>query len=123
MTSNKKMSLWGKMYWCLFFSFMYVPIVVLMVFSFNESKSRSLFTGFTFKWYKQLFQNEMILKSFAVSIVIALVSSILVTIIGTAAAVGINSLKKWQRSVIMNISYMPIINPEIITGVSLMLLF
>lgn len=123
MTSKKKISVWGKLYWCLFFSFMYVPIIVLMVFSFNESKSRTIFKGFTFKWYESLFHNEMILKSLGISIVIAAVSSVLVTLIGTAAAIGISKMKRWQRSLIMNISYMPIINPEIITGVSLMLLF
>ena len=123
MTSKSKMSVLSKTYWCLFFSFMYIPIFVMIALSFNESKSRTVFTGFTFKWYEQLFQNEMILKSFGTSIMVAVVSSVVVTIIGTLAAVGICSMKKWQRSLVMNVSYMPIINPEIITGISLMLLF
>ena len=123
MTRKSKTSLLTKIYWCVFFSFMYIPIVVMMALSFNESKSRSVFTGFSLKWYEQLFQNEMILKSFATSIFIAIVSSIVVTILGTLAAVGICKMRKWQQSVVLNISYMPIINPEIIIGISLMLLF
>ncbi|MBP8855432.1 MAG: ABC transporter permease [Oscillospiraceae bacterium] len=110
-------------YLTLVFSFMYVPIAVMAVFSFNESKSRTVFTGFTLDWYKNLFRNEMILQSLAISLVVALVSAGIATVIGTMAAIGINNMKRGARSVVLNISYMPVINPEIVTGVSLMLLF
>ena len=112
-----------RVYLVLLFSFMYVPIAVMAVFSFNESKSRTIFTGFTFKWYKSLFQNEMILGALGLSLVVALIAAVVATVVGTAAAIGINAMGKRSQAVINNISYMPVVNPEIITGVSLMLLF
>ena len=112
-----------RVYLVLLFSFMYVPIAVMAVFSFNESKSRAIFTGFTFKWYKSLFHNEMILSALGLSLVVALIAAVVATVVGTAAAIGINAMGKRSQAVINNISYMPVVNPEIITGVSLMLLF
>lgn len=105
------------------FSFLYVPIAVLIVFSFNESKSRTLFTGFTLDWYKNLFHNEMILNALGTSLLIAVVSSILVTVLGTLAAIGIHSMRRRARSAVTTISHIPNVNPEIITGVSMMMLF
>jgi len=102
--------------------FLYIPMIVMVVFSFNESKGRT-FTGFTFYWYEKLFQNELIMKSFFLSIIIALLSSFIATILGTFAAVGISNMKKSAKSLVLNISYIPIINPDIITGISLMILF
>ena len=112
-----------RVYLVLLFSFMYVPIAVMAVFSFNESKSRTIFTGFTFKWYQSLFHNEMILSALGLSLVVALIAAVVATVVGTAAAIGINAMGKRSQAVINNISYMPVVNPEIITGVSLMLLF
>ena len=103
--------------------FLYIPIFVLIAFSFNASKSRAHFTGFSLQWYEKLFHNEAILTSLLNTIIIALVSSLIATIIGTAAAIGIHRMKPITKTTIMNITYIPIINPEIITGVSLMLLF
>ncbi len=103
--------------------FLYAPIFVLIVFSFNESKSRSMFTGFTLDWYVRLFHNRIIISSLINTLIIAVVASIGSTILGTLAAIGINSMRKVPKSVVMNITNMPIINPEIVTGVSLMLLF
>lgn len=110
-------------YLALLFSFLYVPIAVLIVFSFNESKSRTVFTGFTLDWYRNLFHNEMILSALGTSLVIAVVSSVLVTLLDTLAAIGIHSMKKRTRSMVTTISHIPNVNPEIITGVSMMLLF
>ena len=107
----------------LIFSFLYVPIAVMAVFSFNESKSRSVFTGFTLNWYKSLFTNSMILDALALSVAIALISALISTVVGTMAAVGISGMGRKSRLLINNLSYLPIVNPEIITGVSLMLLF
>ena len=112
-----------RVYLVLLFSFLYVPIAVMAVFSFNESKSRTLFTGFTTKWYESLFRNEMILSALGLSLVVALISAVAATVVGTAAAIGINAMGKRSQAVINNVSYMPVVNPEIITGVSLMLLF
>ena len=95
----------------------------MIAFSFNESKSRSNFTGFTLGWYKSLFHNEMILSALGLSLVLALVSSIIATVLGTLATLGINSMSRKSQLIINNISYVPVVNPEIITGVSLMLLF
>ncbi|MGN0623444.1 MAG: ABC transporter permease [Oscillospiraceae bacterium] len=103
--------------------FLYVPIFVLIVFSFNNSKSRSVFSGFTFKWYERLFHNEIIISSLINTIIIAILASIISTILGTLAAIGINSMRKLPKAMVMNVTNMPIINPEIVTGVSLMLLF
>jgi spermidine/putrescine transport system permease protein len=103
--------------------FLYVPIFVLIVFSFNETKSRSVFSGFTLDWYERLFHNEIIISSLVNTIIIAVLTSIISTILGTLAAIGINSMRKVPKAVVMNITNMPIINPEIVTGVSLMLLF
>mgnify|MGYP003819668941 CR=1 FL=1 len=119
----RKPSALGRVYMVLIFSFMYVPIAVMAFFSFNASKSRSVFTGFTLSWYKNLFRDEMILSALGISLIIALVASVIATVLGTMASIGIHSMHKATRSVIMNISYMPVINPEIITGVSMMLLF
>ena len=119
----RRVGLLSKVYMILIFSFMYVPIAVMAVFSFNESKSRSNFTGFTLSWYQNLFRNDMILSALGLSLVIALVASIVATVLGTMASIGIHSMNRGARNVIMNISYMPVINPEIITGVSMMLLF
>ena len=104
-------------------AFLYAPIGVLIFFSFNQSKSRSNFTGFTLDWYVKLFHNDLIIQSLINTLIVALVSSIIATVIGTIAAVGINSMKNWKRSIIMNITYLPIVNPEIVIGVSFMLLF
>ena len=112
----------GKIYLALVVLFLYVPIFVLIVFSFNESKSTT-FTGFTLEWYAKLFRNELIISSLINTILIAVASSILATILGTLAAVGINSMRKVPKAVVMNVTNMPVINPEIVTGVSLMLLF
>lgn len=113
----------GKIYLALVLLFLYVPIFVLIVFSFNESKSSSVFSGFTLDWYKRLFNNRIIISSLVNTIIIAVAASIISTILGTLAAIGINSMKRVPRAVVMNVTNMPIINPEIVTGVSLMLLF
>lgn len=113
----------GKIYLALVLLFLYVPIFVLIVFSFNESKSSSVFSGFTLDWYKRLFNNRIIISSLVNTIIIAVAASIISTILGTLAAIGINSMRRVPRTVVMNVTNMPIINPEIVTGVSLMLLF
>lgn len=113
----------SKIYMALLLMFLYVPIFVLVVFSFNTTKSRTVFEGFTFDWYIRLFQNELILTSLRNTIIISVLAAVISTILGTAAAIGINNMKKFPKAVVMNINNFPIINPEIVTGVSLMLLF
>ena len=112
-----------RTYLVLVFGFMYLPIAVLIAYSFNENKSRAVFTGFSLKWYASLFHNEMILAALGLSLVLPFVSAIIATVLGTLATIGINSMSRKAQLIINNISYVPVVNPEIITGVSLMLLF
>lgn len=116
-------SVYAKLYMYLLYIFLYLPILVLIVFSFNASKSRANWTGFTFDWYIRLFNNEDILRSLVNTVIIAVAASVLATVLGTVAALGIHSMKKTPRSLIMGATYIPVINPEIILGISLMLLF
>nr|MBQ4319812.1 ABC transporter permease [Clostridia bacterium] len=113
----------NKIYLIVVFAFLYIPILVLIVNSFNASKSRTVWTGFTLDWYRKLFSNETILTSLLNTLIVAAIASIFATIIGTVAALGIYNMKKLSRTVIMNVTYLPLLNPEIVTGVSLMLLF
>lgn len=113
----------SKFYMTLVLLFLYLPIFVLIVYSFNTTKSRTVFSGFTFDWYVRLFQNELILTSLRNTLVISVCAAVISTILGTVAAIGINNMRKFPKAVIMNINNIPIINPEIVTGVSLMLLF
>ncbi|MGM9653551.1 MAG: ABC transporter permease [Eubacteriales bacterium] len=113
----------SKIFTALVFLFLYIPIFVLIVNSFNASKSRTVWTGFTLDWYDKLFHNEVILSSLLNTLIVALIASAAATLLGTAAAIGIFNMKSISRKVIMNITYMPLLNPEIVTGVSLMLLF
>lgn len=117
------MKKFSKIYMALLLAFLYVPIFVLIVFSFNTTKSRTVFEGFTFDWYIRLFQNELILTSLRNTIIISVLAATISTVLGTAAAIGINNMRKIPKAVVMNINSFPIINPEIVTGVSLMLLF
>ena len=118
-----KLKTLSKVYMGLVLMFLYVPIFVLIVFSFNETKSRSVFSGFTLDWYAKLFRNEVIISSLMNTIIIAVIASSAATLLGTLAAIGINSMRKVPKAIVMNITNMPIVNPEIVTGVSLMLLF
>lgn len=112
----------SKLYLYLIFIFLYAPIIVLMVYSFNESKYR-VWTGFSFKWYMELFRDRQIMDALYNTIFVAVIASILSTIIGTIAAIGIEGMRKWQKKTVMNVTMLPVLNPDIVTGISLMLLF
>ena len=103
--------------------FLYAPILVLMVFSFNESPSRAHWGGFSLRWYAELANDTAITTALANTISIALLSAFFATLIGTLAALGIDSLGRRAKTAVMNITNIPVFNPEIVTGVSLMLLF
>ena len=113
----------GSIYLTLVLIFLYAPIATLMILSFNSSKSRSNFGGFTFSWYLGLFENEAIMKAFETTIVLAFMSALIATILGTAACTGMQFMKRRSRSIIMGITNIPMLNADIVTGVSLMLLF
>ncbi len=112
-----------KSYVFLIFAFLYAPILILIIFSFNASKSRANWDGFTLKWYFELFQDRQIMSALYYTFLIALLSSIIATLIGIAASIGIFNLKKLPQKVILNLNYLPILNPDIVTGISLMVLF
>lgn len=116
-------SFFKKMYIALIFIFLYAPIVTLIVLSFNASKSRSKWGGFTFQWYVELFSNEAILQSFANTMIIAFLSALIATVIGIAACIGLQNMKHRTQSLLISISYIPMLNADIVTGISLMLLF
>ncbi|WP_243158097.1 ABC transporter permease [Aminipila terrae] len=116
------MKWYSKTYIGVFLAFLYLPIMILIIFSFNDTKGRT-FTGFTTKWFVQLFSDAAVMDALWTTIVVALVSSVIATVMGTAAAFGLEKMDAKLKSVVMNLTYVPIINPEIITGVSFMLLF
>lgn len=112
-----------KLYLALIFIILYAPIVTLIVLSFNQSKTRSKWGGFTLKWYKELFQNEQIMSAFYTTLIIAFLSAVAATVIGTAAAIAIQGMKNRWRTLYMGVTNIPMMNAEIVMGVSLMLLF
>lgn len=112
-----------RIYLILIFLFLYLPIVVLIVLSFNNSKSRVIWGGFTFKWYLELFTSSMIMDALKMTVLLTLASSILATLLGTLAAIGINSMKKNSRSIMLGATNIPLLNADIVTGISMMLLF
>lgn len=107
----------------LMLAFLYAPILILIVFSFNKSKTLGNWSGFTFDWYTRLFQTKEITDALLVTISVAAISALVATALGTCAAIGIHSMKRRRRAVIENISQLPMVNPDLVTGISLMLLF
>ncbi|NLA77153.1 MAG: ABC transporter permease, partial [Clostridiales bacterium] len=119
-----KMKIPSKAYMFFVFVFLYAPIVVMIVYSFNSSESTAVMTGFSLKWYNRLFQDEATLRALYNTLILAISSSIFSTILGTAAAVGLDKWKKSPiRSGVMSVTNIPMMNPEIVTGISMMLLF
>lgn len=112
-----------KIYIFLIFIFLYSPIITLMVLSFNASRTRSKWGGFSLKWYQALFQNEAIMEALWNTLSIAFLSALIATIIGTIACISMQSMKKRNRAFLMGIVNIPMLNAEIVTGISLMLLF
>ena len=114
----------SKAYMFIIFAMLYAPIVVLVIFSFNESGSLSEFTRISFKWYKELFLDEKALLALKNSLILAVCSSVLATVIATFAAMGIHHMrKKYVKNAIKSVTNIPMVNPDIVTGVSMMLLF
>ena len=113
-----------KIYIFLVFLFLFAPLFVIMLYSFNLSNSTSVFTGFSLQWYKELIHDTELLNALKNSIILAILSSTIATIIGTSAAVGIHAYRKnWTKSAAMTVTNIPMMNPDIVTGISMMLLF
>lgn len=110
-------------YLVLILVFLYAPILTMMVLSFNNSKSRTQWGGFTLKWYSQMFESATIMDALGNTLMIAFVSALAATIIGTAASIAISNMKRVPRSIVMGITNIPMLNADIVTGISLMLGF
>lgn len=123
MVNKKARGFFRGTYLGLMLLFLYAPILILIVFSFNESKTLGNWTGFTFDWYAKLFRSSEIMDALVVTISVALISSVVSTALGTLAAIGLHSMGRRRRAVIENISQLPMVNPDLVTGISLMLLF
>lgn len=119
----KKPGAISKIFTGIIFIFLYAPIIVLIVFSFNSSKSRTIWTGFTLDWYKELLQDRTVIDSLFTTLQVSVLACVIATILGTFAALGLYSLKRKWRRPLVQLSNMPVINADIITGVSLSLLF
>lgn len=105
-------------------AFLYVPIAVLILFSFNASKSRAQWDGFTLAWYMELLRDGEILGALQVTVMIAVMAAAAATLLGTLGAIGIHSMKSgWRVGALLNMAYLPMTSPDIVTGVSLMLMF
>lgn len=114
----------SKAYIFIIFALLYAPILVLIIFSFNETESLSSFTGFSFDWYIELFHDETAFDALKNSLILAISSSLCATVIATFAALGIHHMrKKYLKNAIKSITNIPMVNPDIVTGVSMMLLF
>ena len=104
--------------------FLYAPIVSLAIFSFNDSKSMAKWNGFSLRWYQELFQNERILDALYYTLIIAVIASVIATIVGTITAIGIHKMTQRKlKGLLLNINYLPVLNPDIVTGVALMSLY
>lgn len=113
----------SRVYLGIILVFMYLPIATLIIFSFNESKNMAVWSGFSLHWYQKLFSDPVIGNAVGVTLSVALISALVATLIGTLAAVGINSFRRRSRNTVLNITYIPMINADIVTGISLLLLF
>ena len=113
----------SRVYMFLIFAFLYLPIIVLIALSFNNSKTKVVWGGFTLRWYTSCFQDEKIMSAFATTLQITFLSAIIATLIGTLAALGINAMRKRNQTIYLGATNIPLLNADIVTGISMMLLF
>ncbi len=118
------MKLSAKIYTGIILTFLFAPIVVMLIYSFNEAKSLSVYSGFSLRWYEELLRDRNTLNAVKNTLILAFSAMAISTIMGTAAAVGINKIRRrWYRTVMNTVTDIPMTNPDIITGISLMLMF
>ncbi len=114
----------SRIYLCLVFAILYIPILTLILFSFNKTESTANFAGFGIDWYRKLFSDEIAFRALGNTLILAISSALLSTVIGTAAAEGIYRMKsKWMKAAVNSVTNIPMMNPDIVTGVSFMLFF
>lgn len=123
MVGKKISGVAGKIYLALICLFLYMPILTLVVLSFNATKTRGRFAGFSLRWYRSLFQDQSILHALFTTLLIALISALAATVFGTIVAFAMNHMKKWKKTTLMSLTNIPMLNADIVTGISLMLLF
>lgn len=120
---KQKKSIFSRFYVLLCLVFFYLPILVTMIFSFNSSKSLTRFTGFSMRWYNELIHNTEVSKAVYVSLTVAILATVISTVIGTITAIGLSKSRKVVKELLLNINNLPILNPDIVTAIGLMLLF
>ena len=120
---NNKKSIFSRFYVVLCLAFFYLPILVTMIFSFNSSKSLTKLTGFSLRWYRELLNNVEVSKAVYVSVTIAILATVISTVLGPITAIGLSKSRKVVRELVLNVNNLPILNPDIVTAISLMLLF
>lgn len=114
----------GNVFTCLVYIMLYAPLLVMVLFSFNESKSTSVISGFSLRWYRELFSSSATVEALKNTLILAVSSAVIATVLGTAAAIGIATLRRKRvKNAVMTVTNIPMTNPEIVTGVSMMLLF
>ena len=119
----KRNGIFSKLFLILVFIFLYAPILVLVAFSFNASQSSAVWGGFSLQWYAELFQDRYVLEALQTTLLVSVLSAAIATVAGTAASIGFANMKRRARTVCMTINNIPLTNADIITGVSMMLLF
>ncbi|MFA0815549.1 MAG: ABC transporter permease [Anaerofustis sp.] len=112
-----------RTYLFLILFFLYAPIVVLAVYSFNASRTSKVWGGFSLQWYVSLFHNGQIMTALYYTLLVAGLACVISTLVGTVSAIGIYTMKDRSKKLLLNVNYLPVINPDIVTGISLMLVF
>lgn len=120
---NRSKGLGGKIFLGIMLGFFYLPIIYMVVFSFNSSKSLSKFTGFSLQWYEHMFHNHTMIESIWYTVIIALIATVVSTVVGTLASIGLSKSKKLLRELVLQVNNLPLMNPEIVTAIGFMLFF
>ena len=123
MKKSRASRVFSSAYLILILLFIYLPIGYLVLFSFNEGKSMTNFSGFSLKWYESMFQNRTMIESITTTLIVAVIATVVSTVVGTVAAIGLSKAKRIIRSIVMEVNNLPVMNPDIVTAIGLMLLF
>ena len=120
---KKRWNCFTSGYLILVLAFIYLPILYVVVFSFNEGKSMLTFSGFSLRWYEAMFENREMLESIKYTVIVAVVATVVSTVVGTISAIGLSKARPLIRNVVLEINNLPVMNPDIVTAIGLMLLF
>ena len=119
----KKNNIFKKLYLALIIAFLYLPIIYVIFFSFNESKSINTFTGFSLKWYKKMFESRSMMESVYYTLLVATLATLIATIIGTIVAIGLSKSNRIIKQIVTEVNNLPMLNPDIVTAIGLMLFY